>query len=332
MIIKNLSVSVKLPLKHKMSKNYYETLGVKKDASKDEIKKAFRKLAHEHHPDKKGGDAAKFKEASEAYSTLSDDSKRAQYDRFGSAGPGAGPSGYGGQGGFQGGFGGFNSEGFDFSGFNQNGGNVDFDLGDILGEFFGMGGGRGRARRGRNIAVDVVIPFRDSIMGTEKRIVFTRSKKLPDQKTAQEDFTIIIPPGTEDGSRLRVAGRGEPAEPSQNGQQGAPGDLFVNIHVTPDPRFRKEGYHLVSTLDLKLSEAILGGEKSIPTLDVNVTVKVPAGIAFGEILRVKGKGVPVSGEKNAQRGDLLLQVRIVMPKKLSKAAHKLVEELGKEGI
>jgi len=320
-----------------MATDYYKTLGVKKDASKDEIKKAFRKLAHEHHPDKKGGDANKFKEASEAYSTLSDDSKRAQYDRFGSAGPSAGPGGYGGQGGFQGGFGGFDGSGFDFSGFQgggfgQNGQNMEFDLGDILGEFFGMGGGRGRVRRGRNIAVDVVIPFKDSILGTEKRIVFTRSKKLPGQDSAQEDFTIIIPPGTEDGSRLRVAGRGEPADAGQNGQQGPAGDLYVNIHVTPDARFRKEGYHLVSTLDLKLSEALLGGERLIPTLENNVTVKVPAGIAFGEILRVKNKGVPVSGEKNAQRGDLLLQIRIVMPKKLSKSAHKLVEELGKEGI
>src|ERR1700733_2964235 len=151
-----------------MATDHYKTLGVKKDASKDEIKKAFRKLAHEHHPDKKGGDAAKFKEASEAYATLSDDSKRAQYDRFGSAGPSGGPGGYASQGGFQGGFGGFDGQGFDFSGF-QGGGfgggqNMEFDLGDILGEFFGMGGGgRGRVRRGRNIAVDVVIPFKDSI-------------------------------------------------------------------------------------------------------------------------------------------------------------------------
>lgn len=331
-----------------MSKNYYDTLGVKKDASKDEIKKAFRKLAHEHHPDKKGGDAAKFKEASEAYSTLSDDSKRAQYDRFGSAGAGfgngAGAGGYGGQGGFQGGFGGFNTEGFDFSGFQgggfgqggQNGG-MEFDLGDILGEFFGMGGGRGRARRGRNIQVDVVIPFKDAIFGAEKRITFTRSKKLPGQDSAREDFTIIIPPGTEDGSRLRVAGRGEPADANQNGQTGAPGDLFVNIHVTPDARFRKEGYHLVSALELKLTESILGGERKISTLDGDVTVKIPAGISFGEVLRVKAKGVPVSDEKNAkgdyvQRGDLLLQVQIIMPKKLSKDARKLIEELGKEGI
>ena len=136
-------------------KDYYKTLGVEKNASKDDIKKAFRKLAHEHHPDKTKGDpasSAKFKEASEAYTVLSDDSKRTQYDRFGSAGPGmGGGGGYGGQGGF----GGFNAQdfnGFDFSQFTQGAGGqggVEFDLGDIFGDLFGGGRGRGGAGRGQ---------------------------------------------------------------------------------------------------------------------------------------------------------------------------------------
>ncbi|MCX6712366.1 MAG: DnaJ domain-containing protein, partial [Candidatus Vogelbacteria bacterium] len=147
-----------------MSKDYYKTLGVEKKASKEEVKKAFHKLAHKYHPDKQGGDEAKFKEINEAYQTLSDDNKRAQYDQFGSdfAGGGAGP-GAGGFGGGQG-FG-----GFDFSGFqNANGGQgFEFDLGDIFGDFFGgqAGGGRAQQRRGRDISVDIQISFKEAIFG-----------------------------------------------------------------------------------------------------------------------------------------------------------------------
>jgi molecular chaperone DnaJ len=145
-----------------MSKDYYKILGIQKSSSKEEIKKAFRKLAHQHHPDKKGGDDAKFKEINEAYTTLSNDQKRAQYDQFG--------SNFDGSGGGQGGSSGF--EGFDFSQFRQGGQQADFDvdLGEIFGSFFRGGGGFQRRRKGSDIRVDIELGFKDSIFGKKEKI------------------------------------------------------------------------------------------------------------------------------------------------------------------
>ena len=173
-----------------MSKDYYKILGVDKDASHDDIKKAFLKLAHQHHPDKKGGDEAKFKEASEAYAVLSDKKKRNEYDTYGKSfagGQGGGPQG--GQGGFNG-FG-----GFDFSNISTQGGQAfEFDLGDIFGEFFG--GGRRRVRKGRNITVDLQISFKESVFGAEKEIgVGGRKEKL----------IIKIPPGIDEALLVEIA-------------------------------------------------------------------------------------------------------------------------------
>jgi molecular chaperone DnaJ len=141
-----------------MAKDYYQTLGVERGASKDDIKKAFHRLAHKYHPDKKGGDEAKFKEINEAYQTLSDDSKRRQYDSFGSGG-GAGPGG------------------FDFSGFNSDDlGGIQFDFGDIFSNIFGGGGrsGSNRPKRGRDISVDIEIPFADAVFGTERTVLINK--------------------------------------------------------------------------------------------------------------------------------------------------------------
>jgi DnaJ-class molecular chaperone len=299
-------------------KDYYKTLGLEKNASKDDIKKAFRKLAHEHHPDKNKGNAAseqKFKEASEAYSVLSDDNKRAQYDRFGSAGPGGA--------GFNpnaGGFGGQGFGGFDFSQFTQGGGfgqgGVEFDLGDIFGEFFG--GGR-RPRKGRNITMDVEISFKDSIFGIDREISIDGTK-----------LSIKIPPGIESGQGLRVAGRGEDGA-------GGKGDLIVRIWVKEHAVFRKEAFNLVMDLPVKLSLALTGGEIEIETLDGKLEVKIPAGTSHGEILRVKGKGVPYETTggifgTGGKRGDLLLVTHVEMPRKLSKKAKELIEQLKGEGI
>ena len=151
-----------------MAKNYYEVLGVSKSADKEEIKKAFRKLAHEHHPDKKGGDESKFKEVSEAYSVLSDDKKRAEYDTYGQTFAGGGSSGAGGQGQ---GFGGFDFSGFGAGDFSQNG--FEFDLGDLFGDFFG--GGRERAKRGRDISIDLEVPFSEAVFGTERKILLNKT-------------------------------------------------------------------------------------------------------------------------------------------------------------
>ncbi|MEI6345982.1 MAG: DnaJ C-terminal domain-containing protein [bacterium] len=398
----------------KMPKDYYKTLGVEKNASKDEIKQAFRKLAHEYHPDKKGGNEAKFKEANEAYSTLSDDAKRAQYDRFGSAGPGSGGSGasaggyarggnpFGGQGG------GF--DGFDFSQFTQgfgggNGGqNVEFDIGDIFGDIFGGGGGfggstgrggqggRGRAQKGRDMSIDIEVPFRDSVFGSTTTLRFNRTAAcdhckgtggepgteiktcdtcrgqgkvqevrrtflgnvsttatcptcagkgtIPKEKCKvcrgagvhdkQENLEVVIPAGINDGEMLRMTGKGETVS-GASGSASIPGDLYVKIHVVPHPLFQREGSDLHSTLAVKLSEALLGAIRTFATLDGDIQLSIPAGIVHGEQLRVKGRGVPIGNSKN-RRGDLFVKVGVEMPKNLSKAAKKAIEELKKEGM
>ena len=324
-------------------KDYYKTLDVPKTASKDELKKAFYKIAHENHPDKNKNNPAatqKFKEASEAYAILSDEAKRKQYDAFGSAGPGgAGFNGAGGfQGGFnpQGGFSGFNGAGFDFSQFQQGGGfhfttnggdGVEFDLGDLFGDFFG-GGGRGRRpRKGANITVDLRIPFKEAVFGTEKEIsIGGRSEKL----------SIKIPPGIESGQGLRIAGKGEEGQINQNGDKGAPGDLIVRIWVDEHPLFRKEGFNLVMELPVKLTMALTGGSVEIDTLDGVIELKIPQGTSHGEILRVKGKGVPYETaglmSNRSRRGDLLIVTHVLMPKKLSREAQRLIDELKREGI
>ena len=409
-----------------MNKDYYKTLGIEKNANKDDIKKAFRKLAHEHHPDKNRGNAAseqKFKEASEAYSVLSDDSKRAQYDRFGSVGPGSGggsgsggASGFGGQGGnpFGAGF-----EGFDFSQFTggfggQGGQNVEFDLGDIFGDIFGGGsrggsgsgngsGRGGRATRGHDLSIDIEIPFKDAVFGTDREITISKKVlcehckgvggepgsemktchtcagkgkvqqtrrsifgnmntvetcdtcvgkgKVSSQKCKvcrgegvhdkQETIEVAIPAGMNDGERLRMTGGGEvPAGSSESTAHSRAGDLYIRVHVIPHPLFQKEGGHLYTTLTIKLSRALLGGEQTLTTLDGDISLNIPAGIVHGETLRVRGKGVPTGSAASragksrsaGARGDLLVKVLIDFPKHLSRSAKKAVEELEKEGI
>ena len=371
-----------------MSKDYYKILGVDKSASKDDIKKAFRKLAHEHHPDKTKNDPAssqKFKEASEAYSVLSDDAKRQQYDTYGSAGPGGagfnGGSGFGGFGG-QGGFG-----GFDFSGFQQGGQGFEFDLGDIFGDFFGGGraGGRSAQNRGADISVDMLITFEESIFGTEKDILVTKNSKcltcngsgaeknssfkkcdvcggkgrvnearrsflgvvnttkacdhchgqgqIPSMKCGTchgtgvkeraQEISIKIPAGIEDGQAMRLNGMGEAIPFGQSG------DLYVKIHVKAHSHIRKEGNNLSIDQKIKLTQAIVGGEITIKSLDGDLIISIPEGSNHGDILRVKGKGVPTGGGK---RGDLFIKLHIEMPRKLSKEAKRAVEELKREGI
>ena len=316
-------------------KDYYKTLGVDKSASKDDLKKAFRKLAHENHPDKNKDNPAatqKFKEASEAYSVLSDDAKRTQYDTFGSAGPGGagfnpGTAGQGGFGGFNPGAG-FNGGGFDFSQFTQGGGaggfhfqqnGVEFDLGDLFGEFFGGGRGR-RARKGASITVDVRISFKDSIFGVEKEVAVGGKN---------ERFMVKIPAGIESGQGLRVPGKGEAGD-------GGPGDLIVRVWVEEHPMFRKEGFNLVMDLPVRLTLALAGGTVELDTLDGTVELKIPQGTSHGEILRLKGKGVPYETaglmSNRSRRGDLLVVTHVIMPKKLSKEAQRLIDELKREGI
>jgi len=291
-----------------MSKDYYKILGVDKNASKEDIKKAFRKLAHQYHPDKKTGDEKKFKEVNEAYSVLNDDKKRAQYDQFG--------SGFANNGGAGAGFSGF--QGFDFSQFNQGGfgGNVDIDLNDILGGFFG--GGFSRVRKGRNVNIDIEIDFKESILGTNKEISFSHKSN-----GAKEKFTLEIPAGIDNGEMLRIRERGESVE------GGRPGDLFVRIHVRPHKYFRKDGIHLFMEQKIKLTDSLLGSEIHIETIeDKKISVKIPAGIKHGELLRIKNEGVA----SDYGRGDLLIKIIIDTPNKLSKKAKEAIEKLKEEGL
>lgn len=302
-----------------MSKDYYKILGVEKNASQDDIKKAFRKLAHEYHPDKKGGDEAKFKEANEAYQILSNQQKRQQYDQFGSAGPGG--QGFHGQNPFGQGFG-----GFDFSSFGGNGQGFQFDFGDqghidlddILGSFFGGGGFQQRTPKGRDIRVSVTLTFAESILGTEKQISIPKLVDRKEQKE-NEQVTITIPAGVSHGQTLRVKGYGEHIT------NGRDGDALVEIHVIADKRFRREGMHIITDLSVPLSQAIEGGTAEVPYIDNTIIqVKIPAGLASGHILRVKNKGIPSSG---FQKGDLYIKTNILIPQKITKNMKKVLELL-----
>lgn len=299
-----------------MSKDYYNILGVEKNASQSDIKKAFHKMAHKYHPDKKDGDEVKFKEANEAYQVLGNEQKRKQYDQFGSAGP---------QGGFGGGqgFGGFNAQGFDFSGFQQGGGQqFDFgDLGDIFETF--MGGGFQRVARGRDVQLTVRLTFKESIFGVKKKIAIPDLRDGQDQGKNKE-LEIEIPAGVDNGQRMKVQGYGEQMT------QGRPGNLILDIMVEKHPLFRKEGRNLVMDLDVKMTDAILGAKHELETVDgKKLTVKIPSGLESGQVLRVKGEGVQGGA---FSRGDLYIRTHIIVPKKLSKEAKKAVEKLQEEGL
>ncbi len=361
-----------------MSKDYYETLGVNKNASKDEIKKAFYKLAHKYHPDKKEGDEKKFKQVNEAYQVLSDDSKRSKYDQFGSGFENMSQGGYG-----QGGF-----EGFDFSGFQNGGAEFDFgNLNDIFSDFFtgGMGGGRAQARRGRDISTEIQISFADSVFGTNRKILITKTSncatcnasgakpgskmetckhcngqgkiheakrsflgtisttkiceechgvgEVPKEKCEkckgvgvlrrEEEISIVVPAGIRDGEMIRMTSMGEAIS------HGTPGDLYIKINVAPHAIFKRDGNDLVMNLNLKLSDALLGTKYPIETLDGQIEVTIPEGVSINEILRVRGKGVPIAKGK---RGDLLIKLNIKLPNKLSRKSRELIEELKEEGI
>lgn len=288
-----------------MSKDYYNILGVSKNASKDEIKKAFYKLAHKHHPDKKDGNEAKFKEANEAYQVLSDDAKRAKYDQFGAGfeNMGQGGGSYGG-----GGFG-----GFDFSGgFQQGGGDFDFgNLNDIFSDFFAGGGGgqRSQPRRGRDISTEINITLSDSVLGVNRKISI---KKTSACKTCSGSGAKA---GTKMDTCKECNGQGQVREIKRT--------MFGNIQST------------------KICNGCLGAGKIPKELCTNckgagvlhkeeeISVSIPAGIQNGETVRLKGAGEAVKG---GTTGDLYIKINVKIPSKISKKARELLEELKKEGI
>lgn len=278
-----------------MAKDYYKVLGVEKSASADEVKRAFRKKAHEYHPDKDGGNEEKFKEVNEAYQVLGDEQKRKQYDQFGSA---AFENGGFGQGFGQG-----------FGGFGANGVHVDFgdlgDLGDIFGSIFG--GRQHRRPRGQDLETTVRISFKEMVYGVEREL-----------NIEGKTFNVAIPAGIQDGQALRLRGKGGAAP-----EGGDPGDLYVRVVVDAHKTLVRHGAHIHLLLKIGFTQAALGDELEVETVDGSVKLKIPAGTQSGAELRLRGKGV----ETGRGRGDQFVTVQVMTPKRLNRKQKKLLEDL-----
>jgi molecular chaperone DnaJ len=336
----------------------YDTLGVPKSASADEIKKAYRKLAREHHPDS-GGDEARFKEIQGAYDVLSDPEKRKAYDSYGSTNGRAGPQ-------FQ-----------------------DFDLGnlgDLFGNIFGGGGGFGRQRapvpeRGADVEAHVTLSFDDALRGAEVRVpvevdtacrtcggtgaepgtaptvcpqcggrgvtsdshgLFALSHPCPrcrgngtivehpcaacrgsGRERTTKNYNVKIRPGIKDRARIRLAGKGE------SGTNGGPaGDLYVVVHVDDSPVYTRRGDDLVVDVPVSFADAALGASVQVPTPEGPVALKVPSGSQPGKLLKIKGRGAP---KPKGGKGDVLARLKVTVPEKVSKRERELLEELRKAG-
>lgn len=303
-------------------KDLYKILGVSENADEGTIKKAYRKLAKENHPDATGGDKKKterFKEITEAYDVLSDKEKRAAYTRLKNAPvrsdgmpEGFDPEifertfGRGRGGGFRMGRGGATFEGGD-----------GVDINDIFASLFGGdGGGQGRPRqsRGSDIAGTIEVTFVEAALGTKRRV----------QSGAGASVEVSVPAGVESGGRLRVAGQGAPPP----GKGGVPGDLFLEIRVSPDRHLVRVGADVEVAVPLSVAEAGLGAKVNVPTVDGFVTVTVPAGASSGTKLRLRGRGIK---KADGSRGDQICRMEIVVPKGVPDDAEmrKFFEEIGK---
>lgn len=292
------------------AKDYYKTLGVKKDASEKEIKQAFRKLAKKHHPDANPDDPnaeSRFKEINEAYEVLSDTDKRAQYDRFGSVGPG-------------------------FAGGPQGGyyANVDVGesgFGDIFESLFGSFGRGGRQRgetqsggfsgfggsvrmKGEDIEQPVTVSLREAYTGTTRLITKVDRK-----------VKVNIPAGAATGTKVRLSGEGVPGSGG-----GQPGDLYLIVQVEPDSQFERQGDNLVTDVKVDVFTALLGGEAEVPTMERPVKLRIPAGTQSGRRFRLSGKGMPIV-KKQGEFGDLFARVLITVPENLTAEQRALVEKL-----
>jgi curved DNA-binding protein len=308
-----------------MADDYYKLLGVGRNATEAEIKKAYRKLAMKYHPDHAKGDKSaeeKFKKISEAYAVLSDKEKRQEYDTFGSEG-------------FRQRF----SQEDIFRGFNVNDILREFGFGDIFGggggegrgggvRFTYSGGGspfegRGRQQpqsvRGQDLVYEMPLTLRDVATGTTKAVTLQG-------QGAPERITVKIPKGMVDGKKLRLAGKGNP------GPFGGPrGDLYIQAKLQEDPVFSVEGHDLVTYREIKLTDALLGTTIAVPTLeDKQYSLKVPAGTRNGTKLRLPGQGLP--SMKGGKRGDLYVRLHVQIPRELTREQIDLVEKLAQTGI
>jgi len=318
-------------------RDYYEVLGVPRDAGDDEIKKAHRKLARQYHPDMNKNSAAateKFKEVQEAYDVLSDSQKRRNYDQFGHAGVGAGATGPGG---------GPGVDGDPFEAFRQartRGGrqwrsgdpNVtveDLEAGgfsDLFDQMFGAGGGaagraggrsgprsrRAPAARGSDVEHAVTLTFAQSARGTTLPQQITRDGRL-------ETLEIKIPPGVKDGSRIRIKGRGMQST-------GEPGDLYIITKVHPHRFFRREDMDVILDVPISVYEALTGTKIDVPTLDGPVTLTIPPGSSSGAKLRIRGRGI----ERGGERGDQFVILKIILPREISEADRDVVRSLSEK--
>lgn len=302
-----------------IEKDFYKSLGVAKGASDAEIKKAYRKLARQYHPDQNAGDPnaeAKFKEIGEAYAVLSDAKQREQYDAIramAGGGPRFAAGGGGGGAGFEDMFGSMFGGGTTRQSYDAGGAGYD----DILANLFGGGGGGGSFRtgfqgqpqgqKGQDLVSQVSLPFRDAVTGTT--VTLSLSGK---------NIKTRIPAGVHDGQKIRLKGKGHP------GSYGGPaGDLILQVSVQAHPVFSLDGLNLRLTLPVTFPEATLGAQIEVPTFDGQpVKVKIPAGTPSGRTLRVKGKGVASA----SKTGDLLVSVQIVTPQRLTKEAEKALQD------
>jgi curved DNA-binding protein len=293
------------------TKDYYQLLGLNKNASADDIKKAYRKMAVKYHPDKNPGDKKAeetFKEISEAYAVLSDPQKKNQYDQFGS------------------------------TGFHQRYSQEDifrnFDFGDIFKDMgYGSedifsriftGGRQGSARfrtrkqRGEDFSMELPVTFREAATGGDKRVSFMR-------EGAREDLSVKIPAGIATDAKLRIQGKGG------SGLNGGPaGDLYLTIKVGADPVFTREDDNIIVDRTILFSQAALGTTLEVPTLDGKKRIKVPAGIQPGTKIRMKGFGIHHMGKTS--KGDLFVRISVKVPEHLSAEQKKLIEDLAESGI
>jgi len=322
-------------------KDYYEVLGVKKSATEEEIKKAYRKLAMKYHPDRNPGNKQaeeRFKEINEAYAVLSDKEKRRQYDQFG-------PSGFSQR---------FSQEdifrGFDISDLFKD---LGFSTGDVFSRIFGRASRGGRvhfggfedlfgsggrpgmdyggtfsepeyqshgpfAQKGQDIHSELNLTFQEAASGTEKKVRFSKGNKV-------EEVTVKVPAGIESGKKLRLAGKG-----MEGVGGGPPGDLYLKVNVAEHPLFKREGSDLILDKEIKISDAILGTTIEVPTLDGTKLVKVPPGTQSNSRIRLKGFGL--ARLQGGGKGDEYVRILIRYPKTLTEKQKKLIEELRKEGL
>lgn len=298
--------------------DYYKTLGVNKTVSDAEIKKAYRKLAMKYHPDHTKGDKAaeeKFKKISEAYAVLSDPKKRKQYDTYGSA---------------------------DFQQrFSQEDIFRNFDFSDIFKEFgfqgggaptgdggfrFSFGGGspfggrqQQRAVKGTDLLYELPVTIRDVANGAQKQISLQHQGRT-------ENISVKIPKGILSGKRLRLVGKGEPSP-----YGGPAGDLFIKVKVVEDPVFKQENQNLIVYQEIKLTQALMGGQITVPTLEGGeLSLKIPSGTRHKTKMRLAGHGLPQM--KGDGKGDLFVIVLVNMPKKLTEEQKKLVGQLAESGL